>query len=163
MGSYTGTLPTLLSGQIPSAADWAEIVACLTAITGPWTPYTPGWTASAGAVAVGTGGSLGGSYRLLGKTLDFEFRLVAGTGASFGTAGANWRFSIPSGLVAAKTCHGVGHVVDNGAAEDQITWQLATGGSVLSLFRESSEFSNTSPFTFGAADSLTVSGTVTVA
>lgn len=59
-----------------------------------WTSYTPVWTGSGGGgVSLGTGGSLQGSYKQVGKTVHYRISMLLGTGAS-GPAG-DYQWSLP--------------------------------------------------------------------
>src|SRR5688572_26599360 len=78
-------MPAPLAGAIILADDFNEA----------WTAYTPTWTASAGAVAIGNG-SLTGRYRQFGKTVRFSLQWVAGSTTTYGTAGAYWIFGLPA-------------------------------------------------------------------
>lgn len=65
---------------------------------GAWTPYTPTWTALTSGTTVVGNGSLGGRYRLVGKTCDFYFTLKIGS-TSYGAFGV-WAFGHPPGCIA---------------------------------------------------------------
>lgn len=60
--------------------------------TGDWIAYTPAWTASGTAPAIGNG-TLTGGYRRIGQQVDFWLEFTAGTTTTFGTG--TWRFSLP--------------------------------------------------------------------
>lgn len=62
-----------------------------------WTSFTPTWTGSSSNPAIGNG-SIEGKYRLVGKTLDVEIKLTAGSTTTFGSG--TWRFTLPGGLSA---------------------------------------------------------------
>lgn len=62
-----------------------------------WTAYTPGWTASGTAPAIGDG-TLRGAYLLDGKVLRGRFELIVGTTTTFGTG--EWRFGLPGAFLA---------------------------------------------------------------
>lgn len=163
MGSFTGTVPSFAAGQKGRASELQTLANIATALTDPWTPYTPIWTASAGTPSIGNG-SLTGAYRLVGHTLDFQVQLIGGSTTTYGTAGASWSFSIPPGLVAARTVHGVGHALDQGSAEIPLTWRIIAGQNGTDLFRTATNarFLNNNPFTFGTTDILTANGTIEV-
>ena len=161
MGSYTGTVPTFLAGELVDADKLVEITDFMTAATAAWTDYTPDWGASAGTPAIGTG-TLTGGYRRLGKTLDFQINLVGGSTTTYGTSGAYWFLGIPAGLAAARQFHGQGHILNQGVDEFQCSWRLSAGSGSIEVMRESARGTNTSPFVFGDTDQLTLNGTIEI-
>jgi hypothetical protein len=161
MGSYTGTVPTLLAGELADADKLVEITNFMTAMTAAWTSYTPGWAASAGTPAIGNG-TLNGAYRRIGKTLDLQINLIAGSTTTYGTAGAYWLFGLPAGLVAARQFHGSGHMLDAGVAEYQVSWRITAAVDTIEVFRESARATNTSPYTFGTSDAINLNGTIEI-
>lgn len=64
----------------------------LSPVGGQWTPYTPAWTSSGVAPAIGNG-TLVGSYQQIGKTVHFRIKWVVGSTTTGGTS--SWRFSLP--------------------------------------------------------------------
>lgn len=162
MGSYTGTVPALLSGQLPDADKLVEITNLMTALTSAWTTYTPAWTASAGTPAIGNG-TLTGKYRLIGKTLDFRFLLTAGSTTTFGTAGAFYTFGNPLSSTADGNFYGVGHSTDSGVQEYPLTWSCL-GLAGITFFRTAANgrFLNNAPYTIGANDTIGASGTISI-
>jgi len=158
MGSYTGTVPTLSSGEQPGGTKFLEITNFMTAMTAAWTTYTPTWTASAGAVAIGNG-TLTGRYRLIGKTVDFEISLVAGSTTTYGTAGAYWTIGAPTvGNAVASYAYPL-RLFDAGVLEYAGIAASATA-TTFELFKPvSGRILNNSPFTFGSGDSLWFNGT----
>lgn len=157
MGDFTGTIPTILGGDVPLGDDWTNILGALTALTAAWTAYTPTWTASAGTPAIGNG-TLTGEYRRLGKTVDCHVTLTAGSTTTYGTGGAFWMFSIPVGTASGRW-NGSGLAIDTGVLEYPVITDIGYGGSpastTITMFKPGSgRFSNTSPFTFGTGDVL---------
>lgn len=65
----------------------------------PWSTYTPSMTATTGTPAMGTGGSLQGRYKQIGKTVILNIYGLFGTASPVFGTGA-WGWSIP---VAAST------------------------------------------------------------
>lgn len=110
MGVWTGTVPSLLSGELPDATKFAAIHDELDAIQAVWTAYVPVWTAVSVNPAKGNG-TLTGKYRQVGKSVDALIILTCGTTTTFGTG--EWRFSLPA--TAASTDQvGVTYIFDNG-------------------------------------------------
>lgn len=65
---------------------------------GAWTTYTPTWSNVSGTAPVLGNGTLTGRYALFGKMLILHINFNAGSTTTFGSAGVNWTFSIPSGF-----------------------------------------------------------------
>jgi len=74
------------NSQIWDGTAWRNIQ------TGPWTAYTPTWTASGTAPARGNG-TLQGSYSKTGRTVHVRIALYAGSTTTFGTG--DYKFSLP--------------------------------------------------------------------
>lgn len=166
MGSYTGTPPTFLVGELPDADKLLEITNYMTAQTAAWTSAAPTWTAFAGTPVVGNG-TLAGRYKKIGKTVHWEIQLVAGTTTTFGTGGTSFKFTIPGGGTAAATFVGSGWFFDASApANYNLTWKLDTGLTELRIWRNdaspSAELTNTAPVTMATSDILTLSGVVEI-
>lgn len=83
-------------------------------VTMTWDNYTPAWTSSGSAPAIGNG-VLAGRYIQRGKWVTGQARLVAGTTSTFGTG--VYRLSLPVTAVAlANIAMGSGYVWDNSVA-----------------------------------------------
>jgi hypothetical protein len=164
MGVYTGTVPTFLAGELPDADKLTEVSNFMTAMTAAWTTYTPTWTASAGVPAIGNG-SLTGRYRRIGKTVDFEVALLAGTTTTYGTAGAFWSFGLPPVGNTAATYAFPMRMFDTGVLEYVGIASVAAGGSTVDLYKSpTGRFLNNSFATaFGNTDTLWFNGTYELA
>lgn len=166
MGVYNGTVPTFLPGELPDGDKFDEISDFMTAMTGAWTSYTPTWTASAGAVAIGNG-SLAGAYRRIGKTVDFRMLWVAGSTTTFGTAGAHWSFGLPPLGNTAGAFAWPLRMLDAGTLEYAgiaATGSDGVASGSIELFKPvSGRIVNNSPFTPANGDKLWVSGTYELA
>lgn len=139
-----------------------------------WSSYTPTWSATSGTPAVGTGGSLTGSYQQLDKTVHFELHLVLGTtGMSTGTG--TWSFSLPVAAAAAPSGVGQKGFVLGGYYEDFGTRAYASPGGRLKTSSttafeltysldsstnpgSSNTIGATAPFTWGSSDYLSIFG-----
>jgi hypothetical protein len=64
----------------------------IAATPGTWANYTPAWSSSGTAPAVGNG-SITGRYVQIGKTVHVSVKLLAGSTTTFGTGGLS--FSLP--------------------------------------------------------------------
>lgn len=128
-----------------------------TVVTGAWTSYATTWTASAGTPAIGNG-TLSAWHRTVGKTADVRIELTAGSTTTFGTAGAFWQFTLPTGHTVSGRFAGAVFAVDTGVLEytgiSTIGYDSAT---TISLFKPvSARLVNNSPFTFGNTDRCTI-------
>lgn len=110
MGSYTGTVPTFLAGELPDADKFTEVSNFMTAETSVWTSYTPVWS-SAATQPVKNNGTLTGRYRRMGKTIDALIVLVCGSTTTYGTG--EWRFTLPVTAVDLLDV-GICFIFDNG-------------------------------------------------
>lgn len=120
-----------------------------------WTSYTPTWTVSAGSVSIGNG-SLSGRYMKVGRTVDVVINWQAGSTTTYGTAGAYWQFSLPSGHSSVLQAVGVVALLDAGTLEYG-GYCKTFAGTVLEMFKPvSGRIVNNSPFTFGTSDSLSI-------
>lgn len=133
-----------------------------------WTLGAPTWTASAGTPALGNG-SLTGRYRRIGKTLQFQFRLVAGSTTTFGTAGAIFFFTVPGigSSVPSETFMGAGWFFDSSAANNYtLTWKIDSGSTQLRMWRNdaspSAELANNAPVVMATSDQVMCSGLIEV-
>ena len=108
-----------LKGYYYSGSTWVQIEDMTTYAA--WTSFTPTWTTSGTAPAIGNG-TLSGKYRLIGKTLEIEFTMLAGTTTTFGTG--TWAFALP----ASKTVVNLG-CISAGLAALASTWPVTVQGS----------------------------------
>jgi hypothetical protein len=124
---------------------------------GASTAYTPSWTASGTAPAIGNG-SLNGWYIRLGKLLIVRLDMQLGSTTTQGTG--QWRFHLPAGMSPTtsgirQTAIGQGRNV--GTATEYIEWEIAddpyfaakAGGT-------NSDIGPGIPFTWGSGDNLTI-------
>ena len=82
-----------------------------TANTLAWTAYTPTLDSS-GTTNFGTGGSITGTYKAIGKTIFFNIRMVIGTSPSFGTG--VFKISLPVAAINSNTVVASATYLDNG-------------------------------------------------
>ena len=160
MGSYTGTVPTFLAGELPDSDKFDEITDFMTADTSAWTAYTPTWTVSAGSVSIGNG-TIAGRYRLIGKTVDFSFNWTAGSTTTYGTGGAFWTFGLPP-VGNAVTKYAFACRFFNTAVLEYGAIAAVTGAGIATfdLYKPvSGRATNTDPFTFGDTDQIYTNGT----
>lgn len=141
---------------VATAADWNGLQAAGTA-------YTPAWTTSAGAPSVGDG-SLIGKVLQVGKWFDFTIELVVGSTTTFGTAGSNWRFTLPLPLLSTRRRRFLASAVDNGVADYTAYARYVAAGPYLEMVLPTGAggadvlLTNTVPFTWNNGDSLIING-----
>jgi hypothetical protein len=70
-----------------------------------WSAWTPAWTATGTAPAIGNG-TLSGRYVAVGKTVLLHFQWVAGSTTTYGTG--NYRWSLPAASYAHTAPTGLG-------------------------------------------------------
>lgn len=70
-----------------------------------WTGYTPKWFNSGTQPAIGNG-TLGGTYRRMGKTLDITMYFYIGSTTTIGTGA--WYFTLPDGMLMGTPGEGAG-------------------------------------------------------
>ncbi len=128
-----------------------------------WTSYTPTWTSDSSTPSIGNG-SLTGRYKQIGKTVFFSLKLTYGS-TTTGGAGA-WMFGLPVTAYDANYQFAVS-ILNSGLA-----WYgaIANGNyknstSHFSIIHQNDTATTVwggvtagAPFTFGAQDTLTVSG-----
>jgi hypothetical protein len=129
-----------------------------------WTAYTPTITADGGGFALNNG-TLTGRYKQVGKTVFFKLRFVYGSTTSPGSG--HWNFSLPATAYDSDFTFSA-TILDDGAA-----WYGGIGNgnytgstSNFAVITTSPSASvatwvpvgNGGPFTWGAADNITISG-----
>lgn len=92
MTLFTGTVSDILSGQTPNSTTLGYITDALQALSEAPTSWTPTWSASGTAPAIGNG-TLTGNYLRVGKLVIFSFKFVAGSTTTFGTG--TYTFTLP--------------------------------------------------------------------
>ena len=102
MTIWTGTLPNFTNGPPLDATDLNTMVDALQGLSDPWTPYTPVWTATGTAVALGNGTIVGKTWQA-NKTVVAAGRLTFGSTTTGGTG--IWAITIPV-LAADVNCVG---------------------------------------------------------
>jgi hypothetical protein len=129
--------------------------------TGGWRSFTPTWTTSGTAPALGNG-TLTGRYQQRGKTVHFRIELTAGTTTTFGTG--NWSFTVPNtpDTVVSQTANVRAIDVSAGLA---YTGQGTLFGSTTTIPQTATGASgalqtitNTVPMTWASTDSLRIWG-----
>lgn len=83
-------------------------------LTAFWTPYTPAWSASGTAPALGNG-ALNGRYKQAGKWLQAAIFQSMGSTTTFGTGAYSWSLPVPSTSLASFGWVGSGYFRDASA------------------------------------------------
>jgi len=145
--------PTGATG--PSGASASDLTA--------WTEYNPTWTSDSGTPSINNG-SLVGRYKQIGKTVFFNLKLTYGS-TTTGGSGA-WMFGLP------VTAYDSNYQFAASILNSGLAWYgaIANGNyknstSHFSIIHQNDTATTVwggvtagAPFTFGAGDTLTVSG-----
>jgi hypothetical protein len=135
----------------PSASDAAA-----------WTTYNPSWTASVTNPVIGNG-TITGRYKQIGKTVFVVVKISMGTSTTYGSG--IWRISLPVNAFATYSA-----ILPTTFLDDGINWFQGTsyteyGGSTSYVTpvldrgtTGSAAVDFATPFTWGASDALTFSG-----
>jgi hypothetical protein len=130
----------------------------------PWTTYTPTITADGGGFSLGNGVA-SGRYKQIGKTVFFYTKLVYGSTTSPGSG--HWNFSLP------VEAHNSNFEFSASILDDGNAWYGGIGNgnyvgstTLFAVITPSPTSSSTGwvpvgnggPFTWGAADNITISG-----
>lgn len=115
----------------------------------PPTAYTPTWTASGTAPAIGNG-SLTGRYVKIGKLVEAEIALTGGTTTTWGTG--EWNLSLPFVAVTGYVFIGSIYSLDAGTAHH--TGVCLANGAGIFCFPDNagSGYGPTVPFTWNGAN-----------
>jgi hypothetical protein len=162
---------TWVAGEVATAANLnTHVRDNLKAIGDAWTSYTPTWTSTGSAPAIGNG-SLAGAYILAGKLCHFRASVTFGTTTTFGTGAYSIGLptaAITSPFYVATLMGWLDRNAGSGANRYQIQARVTTAGTVAPLFYVSvgttgqlSNVTNTAPvaLTATAGDVIHISGT----
>ncbi|MGA4942135.1 hypothetical protein [Streptomyces cinereoruber] len=161
-----GTFPGSNALSVRNSSDSAlltvsptgtEIVGELTVLSDPaWTSYTPSWTASGSAPAIGNG-VLKGRYKRLGKRVEVVIFQKMGVTTTFGTGTYSW--SLPAGLPASADSDPdfvfVGSARGHAAQWYHGAAAVPQSGTTVRVYSHSatSEWSTSQPVAWAAASS----------
>lgn len=136
--------------------EWSDQIDSLT--DPGWTSFTPTWTSTGTAPAIGNGTRTGRYRRSAGGDIvHFEIFFRAGSTTTFGTG--EWRFSIPVAADATSVNGTVGAalILDSGLQTRMAVWHFITSTTVAPD-TASGTVTNTSPQTWANGDELRISG-----
>lgn len=130
-----------------------------------WTSYTPGWTASGVAPAIGNG-TLAGQWRRVGDSMEVQVSLLIGAGTTLGSG--VYYFALPTGYTMDAAKFPMGSVsgdhgpIGTGVATDTGTTNyyigvLADSTTTVKMIRDTTLIQHNSPFAFNTGDRLSVS------
>lgn len=154
-GDALGDLDTLIQALAQAVDD--KVLAA-------WDSFTPTWTASGTAPAVGAGGSILGAYRLRGKSVDFRVKVTMGT-LTVGTGNYNLSLPVAAKAAVVDCCIGAATLFDTSAgaaagrygasvyAQSASSARIALGGSGGGIWTA------TAPFVPASGDIISISGT----
>lgn len=133
---------------------------------GAWTSFTPTWTSTGTAPALGNG-SLTGRYKAIdSKTYCIAIRLTWGSTTTGGTG--DWRFALPAGVTATASMGSqllAGYIEDSGTDNKLVVGVVfGSATTVGGLIPEGGNtVSATTPMTWANGDKIGLSGTIEVA
>lgn len=167
--TYTGSLTGGSAGQFAVDAS-GNVTAAGNITVGAWVSYTPTWTSTGTAPAIGNG-TLVGRYSLQGKTCTVMVGLTFGSTTTAGTG--TYAFALPFTAVtrAGNAWIGQALVTDSGVASTAGVCQVVSGGTTaIPVGPSNSTTTNngagwgaTSPFSFGTNDSMYLTFTYEIA
>jgi hypothetical protein len=127
----------------------------LNTIGAAWETYTPAWTSTGVAPALGNG-SISGSWARINKTAFVNIFVVMGSTTTYGTG--NYRFSVPSGVTinGNQTHVGTALLYDASAGYPGAFGMMTrVSASTFNISPSgSNETTNLAPFTWGNADQM---------
>lgn len=156
--------PAFTPGQTLTAAALNAIRDSLNTLGGAWATYTPSWTATVVAPSI-EDGTLVGYHMRAGRLIHFRIVLTGGASTDFG--GGPWVLGLPVDAAATSGRLWVtGTARDDSASNDYLIGGIIPGGPTLNLRTLPATAGNsltnlnaTTPFTWAAGDTLTISGT----
>jgi hypothetical protein len=130
----------------------------ISAFLGDRQTYTPAWTSTGSAPAIGNG-SLSGQYQQIGKLVTFNFSIVFGSTTTFGSG--SYRFSIPVASSGLGGMFGHATLFDSG-----VEWRAGcaifyVSASVIAIAQDhniGSGIDPAQPWTFKNGDAIFGSG-----
>jgi len=159
MGSYTGTVPTFLAGELPDGDKFIEVTNFMTADTSAWSAYTPVW-ASSGTQPVLNNGTLTGFYRQIGQTVNFRMTLLMGSTTTFGTG----TYSITIPVATSLTGQVLPCNLNDASSIPNVAMAIINISTTMIFYGQgSAATSNTVPITWASGDQIVVCGTYEVA
>ena len=141
-------------GDLITAAQGAILAQNQIDAADAWTAYTPTWTSSGTAPALGNG-TLTGRYQQNGKSAQYEIRLTAGSTTTFGTG--NYNFSLPTAAHDANP-DAMGWAYVNIAGTRTAGVAIKASTALVNILVGSALLTNAVPGTMVATNTVSVSG-----
>ena len=154
MSDWNSDLPTLYSGTVPDADDWAAITTLLTSLTDAETDFAASlsWTASVSNPAIGNG-TITSRYKRYGKTVLFAVDLTMGSTSTFGSG--YWRIGLPITALAQVPYLGCGLTFDSSVGTARTPAAMGLESTTVAVFYGSNGLvTATTPFTWAQSDQL---------
>lgn len=157
-GTTTVTIATTTDYVLTAAAISANFYSYAASPQGypGWFAYTPSWTSSGTAPAIGNG-TLDGRFTIVGKLIAVRARIVAGSTTTFGTG--TWALSLPVASSGSPPPT-VASVVawDSSAGNLYVgAWRIS-GGNIITLAAPAAFYTSAVPFTWAQSDALELEG-----
>jgi len=158
----TGTTGTIVNNA-EKQGIYNQIDAFVDPIYAAWTPYTPTWANTGGAVAIGNG-TLAGRYIRIGQTVHFVLTMTCGSTTLYGPAGGIFAWGLPPPPIAQTggvNTHAfqVGIITFNGALQAPCVTSALTGDSFYVVASSGGLVGPTIPYTWAAPGFFFARGT----
>jgi hypothetical protein len=162
VGVFTGSLPTILAGYVPSGDDWVNILAELTALQASWTDFSSSVVLT--NMTLGNGTQVA-RYRQIGKSVDWYWQFLLGSTSTVGTSPT---FTLPVTPAATYPVTnpqfpGGVHLLQTGVTERQGLLKLTSGSTVMVDFWNATPaaaiLTATTPWTWATGHYMTAWGT----
>jgi hypothetical protein len=141
--------------DIKNLAD--DVNGDIDALTDAWTTYTPTFGAGGGSPSIGSGGTITGRYRKLGRTVHASGLIQFGTSPNSGTGG--WTISLPFAVASVNNVRHIGSLVMRNDDGGGTGWYVgscmaAAGATSLLLFGgfQGQQIAGGAPFTIAVND-----------
>lgn len=143
-------------------STWATWASLTGTPLGAWTTFTPTWTTTGTAPAIGNG-TLTGRYKALdSKTYIIVVRFVAGSTTTYGTG--TWEFALPAGLTANGVHTLDGYIEDTGTDNKLCSGVIFSGATKIGQVvpEAGNVVNNTTPQTWANGDKMYLDGIIEV-
>lgn len=124
-----------------------------------WTSYTPSWTSTGTAPAIGNG-TLEGAYQQIGRTVNWRLRFQAGSTSTYGTG--TYRWSLPVTAAAGAVVLGQGYAYDASTDAIAVFSGQASTSTTVTVLRTGSTgtyaYDKSIPWTWASGDQLFIGG-----
>jgi len=156
MGSWTTAIRTWAAGETVTAANMNAQIKDFASAFGAFTSYTPTWTASGTAPAIGNG-TLTGRYLRVQNLVMFTISQTMGSSTTYGTGLYSWTLPVTTSQTSPRILGGM-RCDDSGSATYIRHVMLSTSTTFSALTEGAVYVGQTAPFTWGSADFLTAQG-----